>query len=117
MLWITALGVVLALMAPNIPGRCSCYTDELAAEVQMSNFAAAIDMHRTSHGHLPAHLDDLTKPLPDGPYPIMKTIPLDPWGSAYVYERLSADTFHLRSDGEDGQPGTDDDVVWPIEGD
>jgi len=43
-----------------------------------------------------------------------KGVPLDPWGKPYVYRLLGVLTvwyFDLFSCGQDGKPGTDDDIV------
>jgi general secretion pathway protein G len=44
-----------------------------------------------------------------GPY-VTEELPLDPWGSPYQYEQLSADEFKIWSNGPDGQQGSEDDV-------
>lgn len=36
----------------------------------------------------------------------------DPWGNPYVIER-NADEYRVWSNGPDGEPGTEDDIVYP----
>ncbi len=40
-------------------------------------------------------------------------MPQDPWGNPYEYRTLDRTTYQIRSNGEDGMPDTDDDIVWP----
>lgn len=54
-----------------------------------------------------------TEPLPERWVQIVRSIPLDPWGSEYQYHALSEDDprgFELRSLGKDKRPGTKDDL-------
>ena len=60
-----------------------------------------------------ASLEALTETDGRNPYPFMKTIPKDPWGNDYEYRVLDRSTFQIRCYGEDGEPDTDDDIVWP----
>jgi hypothetical protein len=39
----------------------------------------------------------------------------DPWGSPYTLERMANDKIRIRSNGPDGMPRTEDDVVYPAE--
>lgn len=104
------LGTCFALVAPNFD---SCHGSQTrVAFAQLANVEAGIEAYRKRLGRLPASLEDLTTAPPDSAYPFMQTIPQDPWGNAFEYERLDG-TFRLRSLGEDGEPGTDDDIVWP----
>lgn len=44
-----------------------------------------------------------------GPY-LTEELPIDPWGSPYQYEQLSAEEFKIWSNGPDGQQGSEDDI-------
>ena len=45
------------------------------------------------------------------PFINAKSIPLDPWGNAYVYKINPDNTFEITSYGEDGQPGGEGDAA------
>ena len=45
-----------------------------------------------------------------GPY-ATKAIPPDPWGRKYLYQSDDGQNYRLSSNGPDGQPNTDDDIV------
>ena len=80
---------------------------------QLHAFGQALDQYRLDAGHYPstqqgrAALVDkpATEPRWDGPY-LKKAIPLDPWGTPYVY-KLPGDhgDYDLISYGKDGVPG------------
>ena len=82
-------------------------------KAQLANFGGAIDMFRMRHKKLPGTLEALTVTDSRNPHPFMKSIPKDPWGNAYEYRILSRSKYQLRSYGPDGEPETDDDVVYP----
>lgn len=112
MVVVVILGTLIALVGPNI-WNMLFEGNVRAAETQMSNFEGAIDQYRMRHKRLPDSLDALTETDGRNPYPIMKTIPQDPWGNEYEYRSLDKSTYQLRSYGEDGEPDTDDDITWP----
>jgi general secretion pathway protein G len=49
-----------------------------------------------------------------GPYLKSDVVPVDPWGNPYIYEcpgKYNPSGYDLSSAGEDGKPGTDDDIM------
>jgi general secretion pathway protein G len=84
-----------------------------AARAQIDALEKALDQYRLDTGHYPAMELGLAalvaKPTSeakwDGPY-LKKSVPLDPWGNAYVY-RIPGEhgEFDLLSFGKDGQLG------------
>jgi general secretion pathway protein G len=113
MVVIVILGGLIALVGPNV-FRALFKSNQGIAETQMANFGAAIDNYRMSNKKLPPSLEDLTQTSERDPEPFMKgPIPKDPWGNAYEYRTTSNKDYTIRSHGEDGQPDTDDDIVWP----
>lgn len=109
---LVVVGIGVSVVAPDVPGGGSFDGNLQAAEAQMHHFAIAIQRYRERHGHVPERLDALTEPAPDSAYPCLKDVPLDPWGRPYAYARIDATTFRLRSLGEDGEQGSDDDILW-----
>ena len=88
-------------------------SDMRAAETQMSHFGQAITNHLLLHSKVPNSLQELTKPAAPNPYPFIRSIPQDPWGNDYEYRVIDRTTYTITSYGEDGQPGTEDDIVHP----
>lgn len=94
---------------------------------QMANFGQAVDhFGLATEGRLPESLAELTRPAGAREHPFITRIPPDPWGNEYEYQVIDADGTETRSDrdpmrgqyrirsfGEDGQRGTDDDLVFP----
>lgn len=128
MVVLVILGLLIAIVAPNIIGR----GDEArvtAAEAQMRSIANALDLYRLDNSHYPSTQQGLealvSKPSgspeprnwnPDG---YMKSVPVDPWGSEYQY--ISPGTegpYDLYSYGADGQEGGDGEAadisVWEV---
>lgn len=84
-----------------------------AARAQIDAFGKAFDQYRLDTGHYPTTEQGMaalvTKPANeakwDGPY-LKKAVPLDPWGTAYVYKRPGDHgEYDLLSYGKDGVPG------------
>ncbi len=84
-----------------------------SARAQIDALEKALDQYRLDTGHYPSTEQGLAalqvrpanEPKWDGPY-LKKNVPLDPWGSAYVYKIPGEHgEFDLMSYGKDGQPG------------
>lgn len=109
---IVILGVLVSIVAPEMFGKVDS-SKRKAAYAQMQSFETAISTYRLDVGELPSDLQELrnsSKPGWDGPY-LPKSIPLDPWGSPYVY-RVPGDEgnpFYLASLGKDKRVGGTDD--------
>ncbi len=83
------------------------------ARAQIESFGKALDQYRLDTGHYPTTEQGLQslvlKPQDearwDGPY-LKKAIPLDPWGTAYVYKFPgSKGEYDIVSYGKDKVPG------------
>ena len=105
-------GVAALLVAPRLCWHGDVFPDE-TAKMKMMRLQTAIEMYRRQRKQLPTRLEDLTVPTPDDPEPYLETIDKDPWGNAFDYRPGERGRFTLRSWGEDGRPGTDDDLTWP----
>jgi general secretion pathway protein G len=124
------LGLLVAIVAPNIMGR-SDQAKVTVAETQLSNIANALDLYRLDNSHYPSTQQGLealvSKPTgspepknwnPDG---YLKSVPEDPWGSEYQYVSPGTEgPYDLYSYGSDGQPGGEGDAadisVWKTQG-
>lgn len=124
------LGLLVAIVAPNIMGR-SDQAKVTVAKTQMSNIANALDLYRLDNSHYPSTQQGLkalvSKPSgspepqnynPDG---YLKSVPEDPWGKEYEYISPGTegpyDLFSYGSDGRQGGEGDASDIsVWDIKG-
>ena len=109
------LGLLVAIVAPNIMGR-SDQARVTVAETQLSNIANALDLYRLDNGHYPSTQQGLEALVhrPSGtpepgnwnPEGYMKAVPEDPWGNDYQYVSPGAEQpYDLYSYGSDGQEG------------
>ncbi|MDR9423719.1 MAG: type II secretion system major pseudopilin GspG [Marinobacter sp.] len=115
------LGLLVAVVAPNIMGR-SDQARVTIAETQLDNIAGALDLYRLDNGHYPSTQQGLEalvrKPSgtpeprnwsPDG---YMNSVPEDPWGNEYQYVSPGAEgPYDLYSYGSDGQEGGEGDAA------
>nr|WP_148862892.1 type II secretion system major pseudopilin GspG [Marinobacter fonticola] len=115
------LGLLVAIVAPNILGR-SDQARVTVAQTQMSNIANALDLYRLDNGHYPSTQQGLqalvTKPSgspeprnwnPDG---YLKSVPQDPWDNDYQYISPGVNgPYDLYSYGSDGREGGDGDAA------
>lgn len=110
---VVIIGILGAVIVPNLLGRPD-QARITAAESDLRSIANALDIYRLDNFSYPSTDQGLealvSKPSgfpearnynPDG---YIKKLPMDPWGSAYVYERLD-DGFALYSLGADGDEG------------
>jgi general secretion pathway protein G len=126
MVVLVILGLLIAIVAPNIIGR----GDEArvtAANAQMRSISNALDLYRLDNSHYPSTQQSLeallSKPSgspeprnwnPDG---YIKSVPADPWGGEYQFVSPGTEgPYDLYSYGSDGQEGGEGDAadisVW-----
>lgn len=123
------LGLLVALVAPNIMGR----GDEArvtAAEAQLRNISSALDLYRLDNSHYPSTeqgLEALVEKPTGSPEPsnwnpegYMNAIPQDPWGHEYQYVQPGSEgPYDLYSYGADGREGGEnlnaDISVWDVQ--
>lgn len=117
MVVILVLGLLAALVAPNIFGHLGTAKEE-TARAQIELFGAALDAYRLHTGVYPTteqglealRREPLSHPQPRnwrGPY-VRKEIPPDPWGNPYEYRSPIPDSvkeYELSSLGKDGELG------------
>ncbi|MGA1863510.1 MAG: type II secretion system major pseudopilin GspG [bacterium] len=105
------ISMLAALVGPRVFNKLG-KAKRQAAEAQISQLEAALDIYRLDTGHYPENLDALISRPPgedlwDGPY-LKKGLPKDPWKNAYVLVK-SGDEAHVKSYGADGQDGGEGD--------
>ncbi|MDJ0976074.1 MAG: type II secretion system protein GspG [Planctomycetota bacterium] len=83
-----------------------------ATRALLDDLAAALDAHHARVGELPTRVSELVNP--NSPYK-GSAIPEDAWRRLIQYKAVDVrgGVWRLRSLGEDGKPGTPDDMVWP----
>lgn len=113
------LGLLAGLVGPQILGYLGG-SRQKAADLQMQQFKAALDLYRLDIGRYPTTEEGL-KALVEkpaglerwaGPYLRETALPVDPWGQAYAY-RAPGQTgaFQIVSLGADGKPGGEGDAA------
>jgi general secretion pathway protein G len=117
MIVLVIIGIVAALVVPNVIGR----PDEArvaVANADLRTISASLEMYRLDNRSYPTETQGLTAlsqmpsepPLPPnwvaGGY--LPQVPTDPWGTPYVYTLAgNGGGYELLSLGADGQPGGD----------
>jgi general secretion pathway protein G len=110
---IAIIGLIMGLVGP----RVLSYLGESkvkAAKLQIESFASSLDLFYLDVGRYPTSSEGLAA-LTDrpgntavwnGPYLKTDSVPLDPWGHAYIY-RAAAEhgPYEIVSFGSDGQEG------------
>jgi hypothetical protein len=96
-------------------------SEEKTAEAQISAICKMIEIYRLDTNEVLNSLEDLRRDPGNvngwrGPY-AAKEIPADPWGNPYRAEQLDSRRMKFSSDGPDGKPGTEDDIVKFVGGD
>jgi general secretion pathway protein G len=121
MVVVVILGILGALVVPNLVGR----PDEArvtAARSDIQQIGNALDLYRMDNGHYPSTdqgLEALVSKPSGYPEPrrwnadgYLKRVPIDPWGDKYLYfnEERNAEVYSLGSDRKEGGEGVDADL-------
>jgi general secretion pathway protein G len=123
---IAVIAMLAALVAPNVFQHVGTAKDTTARS-QIELLGAALDGYRLDNGRYPTteqgldalQLQPTIQPLPTnwrGPY-LRKAVPMDPWGTPFVYlspgemNPRGYDLLSLGADGEPGGEGEDADLV------
>ncbi|MEL6962022.1 MAG: type II secretion system major pseudopilin GspG [Pseudomonadota bacterium] len=116
------LGLLAAFAAPQVLKYLSSAKTD-AAEAQIKNIAAILDLYRLEVGSYPSEADGLdalvTAPTDaarwNGPYVKQRDSLVDPWGELYGYrmpgEHGDYDLYSLGADRTEGGEGEDQDVT------
>ena len=116
MLVVTIIGILAALVIPKIAGKSEQARVTAAHADIYGGIKTALDSYEVDNGFYPKSLQDLLVQPSNarnwhGPY--LDKLPLDPWGSAYVYYypgKHNPSGYDLLSIGPDQKEGTDDDI-------
>ena len=118
------LATLAALVLPNLAGR-SEESRITSAKAQIELFRTALSQYEIDNGTFPSTDQGLEALLQEpqgdpkprdwkGPYLEKTAIPVDPWGSPYVYQSPGVHmprSYDLYTRGPDGRDNTDDDIV------
>lgn len=129
MLVVIIIGILAALVVPNLAGRGEQARMAAAQADIEANIPAALDLYELDNGNYPTTEQGLaalaqeptTSPVPsnwNGPYLKKRKTPLDPWKREYVYVAPGANNtedYDLSSLGPDGIESEDDIVNWAKE--
>jgi general secretion pathway protein G len=119
---ITIIGLIMALVGPRVLNYLS-ESKVKTARIQIQSLGSALDLFYLDAGRYPSSaegLGALVQPIGgvaswNGPYLKGGSVPLDPWGKAYVYrspgEHGAYDVVSLGSDGQEGGSGTAADIA------
>jgi len=126
MLVVIIIGILVAMIVPNIAGRSEQARKTAARTDIESNLGTALDLYRMDAGTYPTTEQGLSAliaaptsaPVPaqwNGPYLKKKVLPKDPWGRDYVYESPgthNTDSYDLSSLGPSGTEREDNVTNW-----
>ena len=113
MVVITLIGLVTAAIGVAVIGQLNKGQADTARN-QSYEIAKALDIYKLQNGSYPSTGQGLAvlKSPPKGK-PIMDDVPKDPWGQDYIYTnpgQKNPSKFDIRSKGNDGVEGNEDDV-------
>lgn len=125
MIVVVILGFLAATVGPELFSNVS-KAEISSAKHQLDNFKLALDNYRLDNGRYPSTEQGLEalieaptiSPLPrnwNGPYLEEGNVPLDPWGSEYMYKNPGEHNSHkydLWSKGSDLEADSDDITNW-----
>jgi general secretion pathway protein G len=128
MVVVVILGILATIMMPKILDRPE-QARRMKARVQIRNFQSALALFKTDTGRFPTTAEGLEALIGDpgvrgwkqGGYIEGGKVPLDPWGSPYIYlcPGMHGDDYDLESYGKDGiDGGLDEDAdieSWNID--
>ena len=121
MVVLVIMGVLAALIVPNIIGR----TDEArvtAAKTDIGTIMQALKLYKLDNGFYPTQQQGLqalvvkpdTPPVPGNWKPYLDKLPADPWGRSYQYLNPGikgpVDVFSYGADGKPGGEGSNADI-------
>ena len=126
MLVVIIIGILAAMVVPNVTGRSEQARATAARTDIESNLSTALELYHGDTGRYPTTEQGLTALLAapasgpaavqwNGPYLRKKKVPKDPWRHEYVYAAPgihNKDSYDLSSLGPDGVESADDVTNW-----
>jgi general secretion pathway protein G len=121
MVVLVIMGVLAALIVPNILGRTD-EARETAAKTDIATVMQALKLYKLDNGMYPTQEQGLqalvvkpsTPPIPTNWKPYLEKLPTDPWGRPYQYlnpgVKGAVDVFSYGADGKPGGDGVNADI-------
>ncbi len=119
MVVLAILAGLIAMVAPNIIGEAG-RAKVKTAKAEMANIALALDMYKLDNFRYPSTsqgIEALASKPSGSPEPknykaggYMKKMPVDPWGTPYLYFSKKSN-YEIVSLGADGEEGGEDDAA------
>jgi general secretion pathway protein G len=121
LLVLTILAILAGIVLPKMTGRTQ-QARITRAQTEIATFTTALDAFEVDNGFFPKGRNGLQALIQrpanalnwHGPYlENVTSVPLDPWGNAYIYEcpgKHNPTGFDIMSMGPDGRVGGDDDI-------
>lgn len=112
MVVIVILGMLVAIVAPNVLGS-QARAQEDTAKMEVGRIADAIEMFYIQNSRLPEGLEELIQPDNKGQAWLKghESTPVDPWNNEYrLIPGEHTGTFEVISSGPDGMEDTEDDI-------
>jgi len=115
---VAIIGLLAAYVGPRYFSQID-RSETAVVKAQIDAFTKALDQYRVDTGHYPTTTQGLAalnqrpsnEPHWYGPY-MKKSVPLDPWGQAYIYRSPGAsDDYDVVSYGKDRMPGGNDEAA------
>lgn len=121
MVVLVIIGVLAAMIAPNVLGRASD-ARAVVARTDVGNLMQALKLYKLDNDRFPSADQGLqalvqrptVDPVPKNWRSYVDKLPLDPWGNSYLYLFPGAhgevDVLSLGADGQPGGEGADADI-------
>ena len=121
MVVLAIIGVLAALIVPNVLGRADD-ARVTAARTDVGNVMQALKLYKLDNQRYPSSAQGLqalvtkpsTEPLPLNWKPYLDKLPADPWGRPYLYMnpglKAEVDVLSLGADGQSGGEGNNADI-------
>ena len=118
---VVIIGILGAIIVPNLLGRPD-QARITAAQSDLRSLSNALDIYRLDNFQYPSTDQGLEalvikpsgfpEPKNYNPEAYIKSLPSDPWGSPYVYERTESgfSLFSMGADGAEGGEGLNADI-------
>ncbi len=108
---VAIVGLLVALVGPAAMRQLQGSRTK-AAEIQIAQLRAALDIYLIDIGRYPTSIEGLAGLVANagnvegwnGPYLRDRSIPEDPWGNRFIY-KIDGREIRIISLGEDGRPG------------
>ena len=121
MVVLAIIGVLAALIVPNVLGRADD-ARVTAARTDVGNLMQALKLYKLDNQRYPSSAQGLqalvtkpsTEPLPMNWKPYLDKLPADPWGRPYLYMnpglKAEVDVLSFGADGQSGGEGHNADI-------